>query len=415
MKYICILIYSISILALSHDCVRAAGNVDYQSLRGKKIVLDPGHGGGDSGAVRFDERESELNLSVAKCLERYLSLLGASVTMTRNSDSETVSLNTRFDTAEASAADLFISLHHNDAGDSFYKKEKFHNVSEVYYGLINNDGYKNELLGMAFARAFESLYGVGRVKLKPGYFRVIRSRIIPSLLMEPFYMGDARLLRIYGDAFYRRHEAMTYLKAIAGYFEIVNNSAGKGPARNVNELSDETFEITLGAGDKTGGFDLLASLLNASGHKAVVCSDDFLSGLHVSDYYVDKLKFVASRLEGDMIGDYIEAIRSNSCAAKIHLSAGFDEKKPCALYHYYRSENGKKLAAKLAQRLSAATRIGFEIIPDSFYILSSTQAVTVALNLNPRKFRLNDGPAKFMVNFAAFKALCDFLADAEKK
>ncbi len=415
MKYIGILIYSISILALTCHGVMAADAVDFKVLRGKRIILDPGHGGGDPGAVRFDTRESKLNIGVAKNIERYLSLFGASVTMTRNTDSETVSLNDRFDISENLKPDLFISLHHNDASDNFYKKENFQNISEVYYGLINDDGYNNELLGMAFAREFESLYGVGTVKLKPGYFRVIRSRNVPSLLMEPFYMGDAKLFKIYGNDLYLRHEAMIYIRAIAGYFNSIKDGGEIKPVKKISGFSAETFEVTLAAGNDSNYPALMSSLLNASGRKTAVCSDKFLNGNHISEFYIDKIKFAAPRLEKEMIGSYIEAVRSNSCSPKVHFSIKFDEKRPCAIYHYYKSENGKKLAGMLAEKLTAAAGIKFETVPDSFYILSSTQAVTVELNLNPSQLALNDGTEIFAVNLAAYKAVSEYLAQGGKK
>jgi len=414
MKYIGILIYSISILALACTSVAAAEAVDFKVLRGKKIILDPGHGGGDPGAVRFGTRESKLNIGVAKNIERYLSLFGSSVTMTRNTDSETVSLNDRFDISENLKPDLFISLHHNDASENFYKKERFQNISEVYYGLINDGGYNNELLGMAFAREFESLYGVGTVKLKPGYFRVIRSRNIPSLLMEPFYMGDARLFKIYGTDLYLRHEAMIYIKAIAVYFNSIKGGENQ-PAKKISEFSAETFEVTIAAGNDSNYPAIMSSLLNASGRKTAVCSDKFLNGNHISEFYIDKIKFAAPRLEKEMIGSYIEAVRSNSCSAKVHFSVKFDEKRPCAIYHYYKSENGKKLAGMLSEKLTAAAKVKFEAVPDSFYILSSTQAVTVELNLNPSKLALNDGTEIFAVNLAAYKAVSEYLAQGGKR
>ncbi|HNY10474.1 MAG TPA: N-acetylmuramoyl-L-alanine amidase [Candidatus Wallbacteria bacterium] len=415
MKYICILIYSMAIVSLCCNGVMASENVDFKILHGKKIILDPGHGGSDPGAVRFDTRESKLNIGVAKNLERYLSLFGASVTMTRNTDSETVSLNDRFDISESSNPDLFISLHHNDASENFYQKKEFKNVSEVYYGLINDAGYRNELLGMSFAREFESLYGVGAVNLKPGYFRVIRSKNIPSVLMEPFYMGDAKLSGIYGDDFYLRHEAMVYIKAIAGYFNSIKDGDDRKPPKKINEFSAETFEITLSAGNSSNYLGLLSDVLNASGHKSAICSDKFLNGNHISEFYIDKLKFAAPGLEPEMIDNYIEAIRSNSCSPKVHFSVKFDEHRPCAIYHYYRSDNGKKLAGMLSEKLTAAAKTKFSTVPDSFYILSSTQAVTVELNLNPCQINLNDGTSIFAVNMAVYKAISEYLALAEKK
>ncbi len=62
-------------------------------LRGKKIVIDPGHGGVDSGTNCFDFVEKEINLAVAKKLRAELTRLGAKVILTRQDDLDLSQLN----------------------------------------------------------------------------------------------------------------------------------------------------------------------------------------------------------------------------------------------------------------------------------------------------------------------------------
>ena len=55
-------------------------------LLGKKVVLDPGHGGADPGAVRSGVYEKGFNLDMATRLAQLLTQAGAHVKMTRNGD-----------------------------------------------------------------------------------------------------------------------------------------------------------------------------------------------------------------------------------------------------------------------------------------------------------------------------------------
>jgi len=80
----------------------------------RKIVLDPGHGGKDSGAVGVNRlAEKDIVLSVARKLaEKLRRELGVEVVLTRNDDTF-IALEDRTAIANAERADLFISLHVN--------------------------------------------------------------------------------------------------------------------------------------------------------------------------------------------------------------------------------------------------------------------------------------------------------------
>jgi N-acetylmuramoyl-L-alanine amidase len=83
----------------------------------KVIVIDPGHGGHDPGALGSNSREKDLNLAAARVLKSKLERTGRyKVVMTR-SDDVYVPLETRVQIARRANADLFISLH-SDSGPS---------------------------------------------------------------------------------------------------------------------------------------------------------------------------------------------------------------------------------------------------------------------------------------------------------
>jgi N-acetylmuramoyl-L-alanine amidase len=78
-----------------------------------RIVIDPGHGGHDSGAQARGVSESELVLDVALRLEKLLQALGAvEVVLTRRTD-DFIALQERTAIANREGADLFLSIHAN--------------------------------------------------------------------------------------------------------------------------------------------------------------------------------------------------------------------------------------------------------------------------------------------------------------
>lgn len=83
-------------------------------LTGKVIMLDPGHGGTDPGAVQNGFKEKDLNNSFTLKVANYLTQMGAQVLYTRNPNQDVyVSLEERANIANRSNADLFISIHHD--------------------------------------------------------------------------------------------------------------------------------------------------------------------------------------------------------------------------------------------------------------------------------------------------------------
>jgi len=86
-------------------------------LSGWIIVVDPGHGGTDPGAVNKDLnlKEKDIVLAIGFKLKNSLEALGATVKMTRERD-DTLSVSTRYQLANNLNAHRFVSLHNNAAG-----------------------------------------------------------------------------------------------------------------------------------------------------------------------------------------------------------------------------------------------------------------------------------------------------------
>lgn len=76
------------------------------------VVVDPGHGGHDAGAVSPYAREKDCNLAVGLKLKKLLEAKGFKVVMTRSNDTF-LTLRQRVEIANRTPNSLFVSIHHN--------------------------------------------------------------------------------------------------------------------------------------------------------------------------------------------------------------------------------------------------------------------------------------------------------------
>jgi N-acetylmuramoyl-L-alanine amidase len=123
------------ILSLRHPPQIDKGN---QPLKGIKIVLDPGHGGKETGATGpTGYTEKEVNLVVSKLLRSELKKLGATVIMTREVDMD-ISLDDRVKIINETKPTIALSIHYNalpDGGDA----ENTKGVSIFWYHPQSHD------------------------------------------------------------------------------------------------------------------------------------------------------------------------------------------------------------------------------------------------------------------------------------
>ena len=94
-----------------------------------RVVVDPGHGGSESGAWGGRITEKELNLEVAELVVERFRDLGISAQITRTYDYR-VPIRTRAEIATALAPDVFISVHHNGGAT----RPSSRPGTEIFYG-----------------------------------------------------------------------------------------------------------------------------------------------------------------------------------------------------------------------------------------------------------------------------------------
>ena len=121
------------------------GMVNGNSLMGKVIYLDAGHGGRDSGAVYKNIFEKDINLVLVKKMEKELISRGATVYLTRDGDYDLSStsvnkkrsdLRNRANMINKSDCDMYISIHLNYMSDARWKG------LQVFYNDNNERNFK---------------------------------------------------------------------------------------------------------------------------------------------------------------------------------------------------------------------------------------------------------------------------------
>ncbi len=144
----------------------------------KFIVLDPGHGGSDHGAIRGDINEKDITLDVSKRVRKLLEEKGYEVFMTREID-ETLSLQERVEISENLIPDIFVSIHVNSSNSDapnglethYYKENSLTLAKTVHASLLNHVTANNR----------------GLFKSK---FYVINHTTAPAILLEIGFMSN---------------------------------------------------------------------------------------------------------------------------------------------------------------------------------------------------------------------------------
>lgn len=104
------------------------------------VVIDPGHGGTEPGAVANGIIEKDVNLKIAKyCRDELQQYSGVKVYMTREDD-RNVGLGERVDIASSYGANLFLCIHVNSSVDSSPKGAEVYYPNSSYNSTIHQDG-----------------------------------------------------------------------------------------------------------------------------------------------------------------------------------------------------------------------------------------------------------------------------------
>jgi N-acetylmuramoyl-L-alanine amidase len=237
--------------------------------RGKPVVvIDPGHGGIDPGAVAASGiLEKDIVLAVAQEVRRSLSALGRyDVRMTRDTD-QLVRLGDRVRFAETAGAELFISIHADtfvgqpgagavrggsvyvlgeDVSRSAAEFAAKENAADAVAGVVETAAVVDKQVAPILAdlvaretadlslraqglliRDLRRAMTLAREPARAAGFRVLRQADVPSVLIELGYMSNAADTAQLQSAEWQRSVAAAITRAIDGYFSTTASSRGR--------------------------------------------------------------------------------------------------------------------------------------------------------------------------------------------
>ena len=183
------------------------------SLSGMNIVVDPGHGGKDTGNMAGrDVIEKNVNLLYAQEVAAALESRGANVVFTRTGD-ETVSLDQRTAIAHANNADLFISCHQNSAGANGAP----HGV-QVYYNAPFSQPLAQYVQAQLAPLMGDSQWNCWRGPYPQYNFVVTRERQYPSILIEFGFLSNLYDEGLAQDQSHRQAMAEAVAEGVVQYY-----------------------------------------------------------------------------------------------------------------------------------------------------------------------------------------------------
>ena len=178
------------------------------------VVLDPGHGGTDPGAIGIGGlRETDVVLEVSKIVEKLLSEKGVKVRLTRKNEVD-LDLPLRVSYANSTDSDIFVSIH---ANASRGKRRDINGLETFYFR-----GGRGRLLAKKIQKQILRVSpGSPDRGVKHGRYYVIKNTKMPAVLVEiGFLTGklDARRLE---KAVHRKRIAYAIAKGILEYLSKV--------------------------------------------------------------------------------------------------------------------------------------------------------------------------------------------------
>ncbi|MEO1040810.1 MAG: N-acetylmuramoyl-L-alanine amidase [Pseudomonadota bacterium] len=215
------------------------------------IVLDPGHGGYEPGAVGVSRtKEKDVTLAYSKDLKRLLEQRGYDVRLTRSDDSYVEHAN-RIQLARTEGADLFMSIHADSHEDHSLRGASVYTLSErrsdkmanelredgefVLFDveISSDDGVGDILLDLAQSNARQSsdrladaLVASMKTSMlllknpkRRGALLVLLSPDVPAVLVELAFLSNPRDEANLNNPTWRRQSVAAIADGIDNYFE----------------------------------------------------------------------------------------------------------------------------------------------------------------------------------------------------
>ncbi len=185
------------------------GDMTRRLPRGSAVIIDPGHGGSDPGAIGSTGlREADVTLGIGRMVKQVLERQGVRVTLTRTDDS-TVALEDRPDLAQRNGGIVFVSIHANAGRDPAVAG------TETYYKTPESQPLAALVQGEIVQALGEPDRGV-----RIADFYVIVKAPIPSVLVEVAFITNHREEDLLRDPAVPRRIAEAIARAVVKFLAV---------------------------------------------------------------------------------------------------------------------------------------------------------------------------------------------------
>ncbi len=195
-----------------------------------KVCIDPGHGGKDPGNIEGKIYEKTYTLILALEIKRQLEKEGYKVILTRTRD-KFVDLGERSNVANASGANLFLSIHFNSSETKYVKGIETYcmtpeDATSTNVGSNNSSksrmpGNRNDARNMFLAycvhKSLVKTIGSEDRGIKRARFAVLKEATMPSLLVECGFMSSPEDMKKILDVTWRKEIARGIVNGIKDY------------------------------------------------------------------------------------------------------------------------------------------------------------------------------------------------------
>jgi N-acetylmuramoyl-L-alanine amidase len=186
----------------------------------KLIVIDPGHGGSQLGAVDNFLYEKHLNFDISNRLAKKLKKKGYEVCLTRDSD-EDIGLLDRTDMANLLQADLFFSVHNNSVPLDM-SIETVHGLRGITILYNSNAPRSGKKFGTILLEEIANKIGTNTTPFqdRPD-LGVLNSCWCPAIILEASFLSDDSDAKIMMHRIYREKIAEASSMAVENYFNSI--------------------------------------------------------------------------------------------------------------------------------------------------------------------------------------------------
>lgn len=214
---VCVIMWSM-VTAKAHQPMIAS------PLTGEVILIDPGHGGVDGGAVSKDGLvEKDVTLMISKYLRDFLQESGAYVVMTRETDTDLAESQTnrlsrrkaedlmkRVQMIREKKANVVISIHLNA-----FPKSQYSGAQTFYHPSRDQNKRLASFIQQALIQQLEN---TDRIPKPKEDVYLLKESKVPTALVEVGFLSNPKETKLLRDEAYQRKVAASIYQGIIGYY-----------------------------------------------------------------------------------------------------------------------------------------------------------------------------------------------------